>query len=93
MFHQAVARQPSVYQARARERNTMCSRASTFQCMKPKSVSGHSQPNTVAEETKLAGRTLHHLTTFEHAGQVRSRGLLRDARVGLTRTLSGTLHP
>ena len=24
---------------------------------------------TVTEETRLAGRTLHHLITFEHAGQ------------------------
>ena len=63
-------------------------------------VNGHRQPNTVAEETRLAGRALHHLTTFEHAGQVRSRGLLRDAARGHSRYVTeetglagGTLHP
>ena len=70
VVRQVVARQPSVSQARARERSPCVFKGLNLSMYEAQElVNGHRQPNTIAEETRPAGRTLHHLTTFEHPGQ------------------------
>ena len=94
MVHQVVALHPSVYQ-HVHENGTPCVskglNLSMYEAKEP--VNGHRQPNTVAAETRLTRRTLHTISQpFEHAGQGCSRGLMRDAHVGPTRTLQARGH-